>query len=58
MPWGGSSACRALSGTVDIVNATVITMAIAKQAQVVTSDRDDVSRLANAAGARLVIIEG
>ena len=32
-------------------------MAIAKQAQVVTSDRDDVSRLANAAGARLVIIE-
>ena len=46
-----------LSGTVDIVDATVVTMAIAKKAQVVTSDRDDVSRLANAARARLVIVE-
>ena len=45
------------SGTADIVDATVVTMAIAEQAQIVTSDRDDVSRLANAAGARLVIIE-
>jgi hypothetical protein len=31
-------------------------MAIAKQAQIVTSDRDDISRLADAGGARLVII--
>ena len=45
------------SGTVDIVDATVVTMAIVTQAQIVTSDRDDVSRLANAAGARLVIVE-
>lgn len=45
------------SGTADIVDATVVTMAIATQAQIVTSDRGDVSRLANAAGARLVIIE-
>jgi predicted nucleic acid-binding protein len=45
------------SGTADIVDATVVTMAIAKQAQIVTSDRDDISRLANAAGGRLVIIE-
>jgi hypothetical protein len=45
------------SGTADIVDATVVTMAMATQAQIVTSDRDDVSRLANAAGARLVIIE-
>lgn len=45
------------SGTADIVDATVVTMAIAQQAQIVTSDRDDVSRLANAAGARLVITE-
>ena len=45
------------SGTVDIVDATVVTMAIATQAQIVTSDRDDVSRLVNAAGARLVLIE-
>ncbi len=52
--WGGSSG---RSGTADIVVATVVTMAIAKRAQIVTSDRDDVSRLANAAGARLVIIE-
>ena len=45
------------SGTADIVDATVVTMAIVTQAQIVTSDRDDVSRLANAAGGRLVIIE-
>jgi len=45
------------SGTADVVDATVVTVAIAKQAQIVTSDRDDVSRLASAAGARLVIIE-
>ena len=45
------------SGTTDIVDATVVTMAIASQAQVVTSDRDDISTLANAVGARLVIIE-
>ncbi len=46
-----------LSGTADIVDATVVTLAIAKQAQVVTSDRDDVSRLASAARARLVIVK-
>jgi predicted nucleic acid-binding protein len=45
------------SGTADIVDATVATMAIAKQAQVVTSDRGHISRLASAAGASLVIIE-
>ena len=45
------------SGTADIADATVVTAAIAMQAQIVTSDRDDVSRLADAAGARLVIIE-
>ena len=45
------------AGTADIVDATVVTMAIVTQAQIVTGDRDDVSRLANAAGARLVIVE-
>lgn len=45
------------SGTADIADATVVTAAIAMQAQIVTSDRDDVSRLADAAGARLVIME-
>jgi hypothetical protein len=46
------------SGTSDIVDATVVTLAIAKQAQIVTSDRDDVSQLVDAAGGgRLVIIE-
>ena len=44
-------------GTVDIVDTTVVTMAIAMRTQIVTSYRDDVSRLANAAGARLVIVE-
>jgi hypothetical protein len=45
------------SGTNDIVDATVVTLAIGKQAQIITSDRADVSQLVDAAGARLVIIE-
>jgi hypothetical protein len=45
------------SGTSDIVDATVVTLAIAKQAEIVTSDRDDVSHLVDAAGARVGIIE-
>jgi hypothetical protein len=45
------------SGTADIVDAAVVTLAIARQAHVVTSDRDDVTRLASAAGRRLVVIE-
>lgn len=45
------------SGTADIVDATVVGVAIAHQALVVTSDRGDIARLANAAGARLVIVE-
>jgi len=45
------------AGTSDVVDATVVTLAITKQAQIVTSDRDDVSQLVDAAGARLVIIE-
>ena len=45
------------SGTADIVDATVVTMAIANQAEIVTGDRDDIARLATAAGARLVIID-
>jgi hypothetical protein len=45
------------SDTSDIVDATVVTMAIANQAQIVTDDRDDISHLATAAGARVVITE-
>ena len=45
------------SGTADIVDATVVTIAIAEHAQVLTTDPGDISRLADAAGARLVIIE-
>ena len=45
------------SGKTDIVDATVVIMAIAQQAQVVTGDRDDISHLVNAAGARLVIVD-
>ena len=44
------------SGTGDIVDATVVTMAIVTQAQIMTSDRDDVSRLATAVGARLSVL--
>ena len=45
------------SGTADFVDATVVTVAIAEHAQVLTSDPGNISRLADAAGARLVIIE-
>ena len=45
------------AGTSEVVDATVVTLAITKQAQIVTSDRDDVSQLVDAAGARLVLIE-
>jgi hypothetical protein len=45
------------SGTNDIVDAMVVTLAIGKQAEIVTSDPADVSQLVNAAGARLLIIE-
>ena len=43
------------SGTADIVDATVVTVAIADQAEIVTGDRDDIAHLANAARACLVI---
>jgi hypothetical protein len=36
------------------VDATVVTMAMAMRAQIMTSGRDDISRLASTAGARLV----
>jgi len=45
------------AGTSDVVDATVVTLAITKQAQIVTSDRDDVPQLVDAARARLVLIE-
>jgi predicted nucleic acid-binding protein len=45
------------SGTADIVDATVVTVAVAEQAGIVTSDRSDIDRLVAAAGARLVITE-
>jgi len=45
------------SGTADIVDATVVTVAIAEQAEIVTGDRNDISRLAASAGVRLVITQ-
>ena len=45
------------SGTADIVDATVVTVAIAEQAEIVTADRSDISRLAASAGARIVITQ-
>ena len=44
------------SGTADIVDATIVTIAMNAQADIVTSDVGDISRLARAAGARLTII--
>jgi predicted nucleic acid-binding protein len=43
------------SGTADIVDATVVVVAMAQQAEVVTADRGDISRLAASAGTRLVV---
>jgi predicted nucleic acid-binding protein len=43
------------SGTTDIVDATVVTVAIAEQAEIVTADRNDIARLAAAGGTRLNI---
>ena len=45
------------SGTADIVDATVVTVAIAEQAEIVTADRSNISRLAASAGARIVITQ-
>ena len=45
------------SRTADIVDATVVTVAITEQAEIVTGDPDDISRLATAAGARLIITQ-
>ena len=43
------------AGTADIVDATVVVVAMAQQAEIVTADRSDISHLAASAGARLVI---
>ena len=45
------------SGTADIVDATVVVVAIAQQAEIVTADRNDISQLAASAGARIVITQ-
>ena len=45
------------SGTADIVDATVVVVAVAQQAEIVTADRSDISRLAASAGARIVITQ-
>ena len=45
------------SGTADIVDATVVVVAMAQQAEIVTADRSDISRLAASAGARIVITQ-
>jgi len=43
------------SGTSDVVDATVVTLAITTGAHIVTGDRGDIARLVSAAGARLII---
>jgi hypothetical protein len=43
------------SRTADVVDATVVIMAIAQRAEIVTADRIDIARLAASAGARLTI---
>ncbi len=45
-------ACAA-SGTTDVVNAIVVAIAVRHQAPVVTSDRGDLSRIADAIGVKL-----
>ena len=45
------------SGTADIVDATVVVVAMAQQAEIVTADQSDISRLVASAGARIVITQ-
>ena len=45
------------SGTADIVDATVVVVAMTQQAEIVTADQSDISRLAASAGARIVITQ-
>ena len=45
------------SGTVDIVDATVVTVAVRRRARIVTGDRRDIARLGNSARLRLDIID-
>ena len=45
------------SGTADIVDATVVTIAVEQHAEIVTGDSADIGRLVNVAGGRLVITE-
>jgi hypothetical protein len=54
-PWEGSSAGQTRL-TADVVDATVVTVAIVRRARIVTSDADDISRLADIAGARHAVI--
>jgi hypothetical protein len=45
------------AGTADIVDGTVVTVAVRLKAEVVTSDRDDILHLTSAAGVRLIITD-
>jgi predicted nucleic acid-binding protein len=47
----------ASSKTTDVVDAAVVELAIRRRADVVTDDRNDLARLASAAGVRLRILE-
>jgi predicted nucleic acid-binding protein len=47
----------AASKTNDVVDGAVVELAIRRRADVVTRDRDDLARLASAAGVRLRILE-
>jgi hypothetical protein len=52
-----SGALLGKAGTSDIVDASVLELAIARDAQIVTRDRDDIERLVAASGKRILVIQ-
>jgi hypothetical protein len=45
------------SGTTDIADATLVSLAVTRMADIVTSDRTDIQRLVSRTGARLRIVD-
>lgn len=61
VPFGESEAHEAgrllaLSGTADVIDAVVVTVAVRNNAVILTSDPDDIVRLATAAGGQVAVV--
>jgi predicted nucleic acid-binding protein len=61
VPFGESEAHEAgrllgMTGTVDVVDAVVVTTALRQKAMILTSDPDDIKRLVRASGREIVVV--